>query len=395
VRPPVPLNFCKRCSVASSAIEKVLDQIPTPCYVCEEALLERNLKILDEVQRQSGAKILVALKGFAMWSTFGLVRKYLHGAAASGLWEAKLAFEELGGEVHTYSPGFKGDEIELIAKMSDHIVFNSPTQLQRYKSIVKKSNPAISIGMRVNPEYSAAPVDLYNPCGAFSRLGTTKKEFVWDEAIEGLHFHALCEESAQSLVKVLEAFEEKFGEYIPRCKWINFGGGHHITTEGYDKELLIKTIQDFKKRYDVQVYLEPGEAVGWQTGVLVASVVDIIHNGIDIAILDTSAEAHMPDVLAMPYRPQVRGAAEPGKKPYTYRLGGNSCLAGDIIGDYSFDEPLQIGQKIVFEDMIHYTFVKNTTFNGIRLPSLAILHKNGRLEIVRRFDYCDYKHRLS
>ncbi len=378
-----------------SAIEQVLEKIPTPCYVCEEALLERNLLILDEVQKRSGAKIILALKGFAMWSTFDLVRKYLHGATASGLWECKLAFEEFGKEVHTYSPAFKEDEIEPIAKMSDHIVFNSLGQLQRYKETVRKVNPHISIGIRVNPEYSAAPVDLYNPCGAFSRLGVVREEFECDEAIEGLHFHALCEESAESLQGVLEAFEEKFGEFIPKCRWINFGGGHHITKEGYDKELLIKLIKDFKSRYDVEVYLEPGEAVGWQVGPLVASVVDIVHNGMDIAILDTSAEAHMPDVLAMPYRPEVRGADKPGKKRYTYRLGGNSCLAGDIIGDYSFDRPLQIGDKIIFEDMIHYTFVKNTTFNGIRLPSLAILRKDGRFEIVKKFDYCDYKHRLS
>ncbi|SMC10007.1 carboxynorspermidine decarboxylase [Nitratiruptor tergarcus] len=381
--------------IKNSNIEKVLDQIPTPCYVCEEALLERNLQILDDVQKRGGAKIILALKGFAMWSTFELAKKYLYGATASGLWEAKLAFEEFGKEVHTYSPAFKEDEIELIAKMSDHIIFNSINQLKRYKEIVKKTNPQISIGVRVNPEYSAAPVDLYNPCGAFSRLGIIKSEFVWDDTIEGLHFHALCEESAESLQDVLQAFEEKFGTYIPHCKWVNFGGGHHITKDDYNKELLIAIIKDFKKRYNVEVYLEPGEAVGWQTGPLVASVVDIIHNGMDIAILDTSAEAHMPDVLAMPYRPQIRYAGEPGKKKYTYRLGGNSCLAGDIIGDYSFDAPLQIGQKIIFEDMIHYTFVKNTTFNGIRLPSLAILRKNNQLDIIKRFDYCDYKHRLS
>ncbi|BAF70405.1 carboxynorspermidine decarboxylase [Nitratiruptor sp. SB155-2] len=379
----------------ASQIQKVLDQIPTPCYVCEEGLLRRNLEILDEVQQKSGAKIILALKGFAMWSTFDILKQYLHGATASGLWEAKLAFEELGKEVHTYSPAFKEDEIELIAKMSDHIVFNSMHQFNAFKDIVKKTDPDISIGVRVNPEYSAAPVDLYNPCGAFSRLGVVRSEFSWDDAIKGLHFHALCEESAESLEGVLKAFEERFGEFVPKCKWINFGGGHHITKEGYNRELLIKLIRDFKKRYDVEVYLEPGEAVGWQTGVLVATVVDIVHNGMDIAILDTSAETHMPDVLAMPYRPDVRGAAKPGEKPYTYRLGGNSCLAGDIIGDYSFDEPLQRGQKLVFEDMIHYTFVKNTTFNGIRLPSLALLKEDGKFEIVKKFDYCDYKHRLS
>jgi len=374
----------------------IFKNIQTPIYICEEAALERNLKILDEIQKRSGAKILVALKGFAMWSTFNLVKKYLAGAAASGLWECKLAFEELGKEVHTYSPAFKDDEIDLIAKMSDHLIFNSPNQFKRFAKRAKRINPRISLGLRINPEYSAAPVELYNPCGAFSRLGTTRKNFEWIEGLDGLHFHALCEESAESLQKVLEAVEEKFSQFLPKCKWINFGGGHHITKEGYNKELLIKLIKNFKAKWGIEeIYLEPGEAVGWQTGVLVASVVDIFHNGIDIAILDTSAEAHMPDVLAMPYRPEIRGASKPYQKPYTYRLGGNSCLAGDIIGDYSFDKPLKVGDKIIFEDMIHYTFVKNTTFNGIRLPSLAILRKDGELEVVRRFDYCDYKTRLS
>lgn len=381
-----------------SKIESVLDKIKTPSYICEEHLLEENLKLLKYVKEQSGAKILLALKGFAMWKTFPLVRKYLDGATASGLWEARLSYEELGKETHTYSPGFKDDEIEDIAKISNHIVFNSFNQLERFKTKVKEINPKISIGLRVNPEYSAAPVDLYNPCGKFSRLGIVQSEFIkhkFDESIEGLHFHALCEESADALEGVLRAFEEKFGEYIPKCKWINFGGGHHITRDDYNVEKLIRLIKDFKNRYGVEVYLEPGEAVGWQTGVLVASVVDIVHNGMDIAILDTSAEAHMPDVLAMPYRPEVRGASKALEKPFTYRLGGNSCLAGDIIGDYSFDEPLKIGQKIIFEDMIHYTFVKNTTFNGIRLPSLAILTKDGELNVVKEFSYEDFKNRLS
>ncbi|WP_345741166.1 carboxynorspermidine decarboxylase [Nitrosophilus kaiyonis] len=381
-----------------SKIESVLDKIPTPCYVCEEELLEENLKLLHYVKEKSGAKILLALKGFAMWSTFDLVAKYLDGATASGLWEAKLSNEELKKETHTYSPAFKDDEIEEIAKISNHIIFNSFNQLKKYKDIVKKINPNISIGIRVNPEYSAAPVDLYNPCGAFSRLGVIKKEFDESEinSLDGLHFHALCEESAEALENVLKAFEEKFKKIIKRCKWVNFGGGHHITREDYEVEKLINIIKDFKKRYNnIEVYLEPGEAVGWQTGPLIATVVDIIHNGMDIAILDTSAEAHMPDVLAMPYRPDVRGAAKPLEKKYTYRLGGNSCLAGDIIGDYSFDKPLKIGQKIIFEDMIHYTFVKNTTFNGIKLPSLAILKKDGSLKIVKEFKYEDFKNRLS
>ena len=381
-----------------SKIESILDKVKTPSYICEEHLLEENLKLLKYIKEQSGAKILVALKGFAMWSTFDLVRKYLDGATASGLWEARLSFEELKKETHTYSPAFKEEDIFYIAKISDHIIFNSFNQLKKYKKIAKDINPNISIGIRVNPEYSSAPVDLYNPCGAFSRLGVVKSEFKKEEfsdEIEGLHFHALCEESANSLEKVLKIFEEKFKEYIPKCKWINFGGGHHITRDDYDVEKLIDLIKDFKRRYEVEVYLEPGEAVGWQSGVLVAEVVDIVHNKMDIAILDTSAETHMPDVLAMPYRPEVRGAAKPFEKPYTYRLGGNSCLAGDIIGDYSFDEPLKIGQKLIFEDMIHYTFVKNTTFNGIKLPSLAILKKDGSLKVVKEFTYEDFKNRLS
>ncbi len=375
---------------SKSRIKEVLNSLPSPAYVCEEALLRENLEILKDVQDRSGAKIILALKGFAMWATFGLVREYLYGATASGLWECQLAFEEFRKEVHTYSPAFKEDEIELIAKMSDYIIFNSLNQLEKFKEIVRGK---CSIGIRVNPEVSVAPVELYNPCGIFSRLGVTRENFRWDESIEGLHFHALCEESATSLEKILKAFEEKFKEFLPRCKWVNFGGGHHITKEGYDRELLIELIRDFKKRYEVEVYLEPGEAVALDVGVLVASVVDIVDNGMKIAILDTSAETHMPDVLAMPYRPKVRGAKEKGK--YTYRLAGNSCLAGDVIGDYSFEKPLKIGDRIIFEDMIHYTFVKNTTFNGIRLPSLVILKEDGRVEVVRRFDYCDYKHRLS
>ncbi len=378
-----------------SSIERVLPKIKTPSYVLEEALLKKNLKLLKNIEQKSGAKIILALKGFAMWSTFDMVREYLSGATASGLWECQLAFEELRREVHTYSPGFKEDEIELIAKMSDYIIFNSINQFKKYKERVKNIHPDISLGIRINPQTSAAPVELYNPCAPYSRLGVTKEAFEWDDMMEGFHFHALCEESAEALEQVLKSFEESFKEFLPRLKWVNFGGGHHITKKGYDTQKLIRLIKDFSQKYGLQVYLEPGEAVGWQTGVLVASVVDIVHNQMDIAILDTSAETHMPDVLAMPYRPEVRGAGMPDEKPYRYRLAGNSCLAGDIIGDYSFDRPLKPGDKIIFEDMIHYTFVKNTTFNGIRLPSLAILKENGDYEVIKRFDYCDYKHRLS
>ena len=345
----------------------------------------------------------MALKGFAMWSTFDLVSKYLKGCTASGLWEAQLAKEEFckfapNAEVHTYSPAFKASEIEEIARMSDDIVFNSPNQLFMFKEQAKKANPDIRFSLRVNPEVSSSPVDLYNPCGLYSRLGTTKENF--DEAvlehITGLNFHALCEQDADALERVLEGFEEKFGEYVKHLEYVNFGGGHHITRKGYDVEKLIELIRDFKARHnDITVYLEPGEAVGWEVGYLEASVLDIVYNKMPIAILDTSAEAHMPDTLAMPYKAKVRGASEPQEKPYTYRLGGATCLAGDIMGDYSFDAPLRIGDRIVFEDQIHYTFVKNTTFNGIKLPSLAIKRKNGEIEIVKEFSYEDYRDRLS
>jgi carboxynorspermidine decarboxylase len=375
-----------------------IDKVPTPCYVCEEELLENNLKILKRVMDEADIKILLALKGFAMWATFPLVKQYLKGACASGLNEAILAREELGLEVHTYSPAYKDEEIEHIARISNHLVFNSFSQWKRLKEKVFAANPAISCGFRVNPERSTAPVELYNPCAPFSRFGVTRANFEADklDGIDGLHFHALCEQNVDALESVLEAFEEKFGEFLPAMKWVNFGGGHHITREDYDVARLIAVLKAFKSRYPhLTVYMEPGEAVGWQTGPLVSRVLDIIHNGMDIAILDTSAEAHMPDTLAMPYRAAVRGAGEPNEKAYTYRLGGNTCLSGDIIGDYSFDTPLKIGDRVIFEDQCHYTFVKNTTFNGVNLPSLAVLRKDGKLDVVKSFGYEDYKERLS
>jgi carboxynorspermidine decarboxylase len=370
----------------------------TPMYICEELHLEKNLLLMQRIQEESGAKIILALKGFAMWSTFNLVGQYLQGCTASGLHEAKLAREMMNKEVHTYSPAFKDDEIDEIAGISDDIVFNSPTQFHRYYERVKSINPTISVSLRVNPQYSSSPVDLYNPCGLFSRLGTTIDNF--DDSIvsklDGLNFHALCEQNVDALEGVLTAFEDKFGPYIDQMKYVNFGGGHHITRVDYDVERLIEVIRAFKTRHNnITVYLEPGEAVGWQTGYLVASVLDIMHNGMDLAILDTSAEAHMPDTLAMPYRAMVRNSGEAGEKAYTYRLGGNTCLAGDIMGDYSFDAPLKVGDKIIFEDQIHYTFVKNTTFNGIKLPSLAVLTKENELKIVHAFTYEDYRNRLS
>lgn len=379
-----------------------INSIKTPCYVCEEELLENNLKLLDYVQKESGAKIILALKGFAMWSTFPLVSKYLKGCTSSGLHEAKLAREEFckynpHAEVHTYSPAFKEEDIDEIARISDHIVFNAPNQLFKFKERVKEINPHAELSLRINPEVSSSPKDIYNPCGIYSRLGTTLANF--DESVlehvDGLNFHALCEQNVDALEEVLVAFEEKFSKYFKGLKYINFGGGHHITKKGYDVEKLIRLIKEFKAKYDVEVYLEPGEAVGWQTGFLIATVLDVFENGMSVAILDTSAEAHMPDTLAMPYRADVRGSGEAGEKKYTYRFGGNTCLAGDIMGDYSFDAPLKIGDKVIFEDQIHYTFVKNTTFNGIKLPSLAIYRKDGSLDVVKEFDYTDYRGRLS
>ena len=363
--------------------------LSTPYYICEEELLEKNLKLLDDVQKRSGAKIILALKGFAMHATFPLVSKYLQGCTASGLHEALLAKETFGKELHTYSPAFKDEEIEQIAQISEHIVFNSPSQLMRFKDRVKEINPAIHLSLRINPEVSSSPVDIYNPCSLYSRLGTTLANF--DESvleyIDGLNFHALCEQNADALEEVLLAFEKNFSPYFKNLKYINFGGGHHIK--------LITLVKNFREKYGVEVYLEPGEAVGWETGNLVSTVLDVFENGMNVAILDTSAEAHMPDTLAMPYRADVLNSGQAGVKKYTYRLGGNTCLAGDIMGDYSFDEPLKIGDRVIFEDQIHYTFVKNTTFNGIKLPSLVIKRHSGDYELIKEFRYEDYKGRLS
>lgn len=376
-----------------SRIETVLEDIQTPAYVCEEVLLEQNLTLLKEVSERSGATILLALKGFAFKALAPLVDKYLSGCTCSGLHEAKFANEYFKGTIHTYSPAYKEEDIDEVIALSDHLIFNSFNQWEKYKS---KAIGKTSCGLRLNPEVSSSPVDLYNPCGLYSRLGITKENMQYDQlkGIEGLHFHALCEQDANALEEVLKGFEKRFGDLIPRMKWVNFGGGHHITRDGYDVEKLIKIINDFRARYDgIKVYLEPGEAVGWQTGPLVASVLDIVHNGMDIAILDISAEAHMPDTLAMPYRAAIRGAGDVGEKPNLYRLGGPTCLAGDIMGDYSFDEPLKIGDKLVFEDMIHYTIVKNTTFNGVKLPDLAVLHRDGSYEVTSHFGYEEYKRR--
>jgi len=380
-----------------STPQTIPKELPSPAWVLEENLLHQNIALLDDLQQRSGAKILLALKGYALWASFPLIREKLHGCCASGLHEAKLATEKFGKEVHTYAPAFKEEELREIAVLSHHLVFNSPQQFKRFATKAKAINPDLSLGLRINPEHSESPVELYNPCGTYSRLGTTLENF--DPSIldhcDGFHFHALCEQSADALKSVLDAFEEKFGTYLSDLKWINFGGGHHITKAGYDREKLIRLIKTFREKYAVDIYLEPGEAVGWETGTLVATVLDIIHNGIDIAILDTSAEAHMPDTIIMPYRAEVRGGAPAGEKAHTYRLAGNTCLAGDVMGDYSFDHPLSIGDRIIFEDQMHYTMVKATTFNGIQLPSICILRKNGRVDIVREFDYEEFRDRLS
>jgi len=374
-----------------------IKKLPSPCWLLEEALLKKNLEQLQEIKNRTGAKVLLALKGYALWKSFPLIKPYLDGCCASGLHEAKLAHETFSKEVHTYSPAFKEEEIEEIAQVSHHLVFNSPAQFKRFALQAKNINPKLSLGLRLNPEYSASPKEIYNPCGLNSRLGTTIANFDTSilEQCDGLHFHALCEQDSDALENVLKNFEEKFGSYIPKMKWINFGGGHHITRKGYDIEKLISLIKNFKEKYNVEVYLEPGEAIGWETGTLITTVLDTVHNGMDIAILDSSAEAHMPDTIIMPYRAEVRGASKAGEKAYTYRLAGNTCLAGDIMGDYSFDAPLKIGDRVIFEDQMHYTMVKATTFNGIKLPSIAIQRLNGDIDIVREFGYEDFKGRLS
>lgn len=372
-----------------------ISRIPTPCYVLEEEKLLSNLALMERVQRESGGHIILALKGYAMWSTFPMVRKVLQGCTASSLNEALLASEEFGREVHVYAPAYTDVEMPKILELADHLSFNSFSQWRRFRDQALAAG--ISCGIRVNPLVNEVETDMYNPCGNTSRLGVVPEAFEPNEleGIEGLHFHALCECGADSLERTLEAFESHFGQWIPQMKWINFGGGHLMTRKDYDVELLIRLIRDFRERYGVTVYLEPGGAVGWQTGPLVASVLDIVHNNLDIAILDTSAAAHMPDVLEMPYRPVVSDSGEAGEKAHTYRLGGNTCLAGDVIGDYSFDQPLKVGDRIVFEDMIHYTFVKNTTFNGVNLPSLAIWTRENKLKMIREFGYEDFKNRLS
>ena len=386
----------------TEAFRKVdLSQVPSPCHVLHRGLLESNLRILRSVMDRSGAKILLALKGFAQFSEAKLVSKYLAGTTASGIHEALLGREEFGGEVHAYSPAFKDEEFTHLLRVADHISFNSPSQWKRHRAAALAAGRKVSFGLRVNPEHAEVDVELYNPCATGSRLGTLRSEIKSPadlDGLEGLHFHTMCQQGSDVLERTVAAFEAKFGEFIPQMKWVNFGGGHHITREGYDLDRLVRIIKGFRQRWGehIQVYLEPGEAIGIGTGVLVGTVLDLVHNGVDIAVIDISATCHMPDTLEMPYRADIVDADLPGKLPHTYRLGSVTCLAGDVIGDYSFPEPLKIGQRIVFLDMSHYTFVKNTTFNGVPLPAIASYDPaSGQTQVVRRFGYADYKNRLS
>jgi carboxynorspermidine decarboxylase len=363
--------------------------------VAEETKLRANLETLARVQREAGCTLILALKGFAMWSVFPIVREYLPGVTASSVNEARLGFEEFGGEVHYYAPVIKDDEIDDVIRMSNHVVFNSFAQLDRFRE--KTLAAGRKIGIRMNPECSIVETDLYNPCRRHSRLGVTAAEFLADDlaGVTGLHFHALCENSADELETALAAVEERFAPHLKRMEWVNFGGGHHITRPGYDVEKLIRLVRAFRTKYDVDVILEPGEAIALNAGVMVASVIDLIRNEIDIAMLDTSAAAHMPDVLEMPYRPEIAGADRPGVLPHTYRLGGTTCLAGDVIGDYSFAAPLRIGDRLVFGDMLHYSMVKNNTFNGVPLPSIGVWNADDTFTLIRSFGYDDYRNRLS
>lgn len=374
-------------------------ETPSPAYVVDLERLRSNLEIIKSVQDQTGCKILAALKGFAMHSVFPLMRDYVAGVCASGPWEAQLGSEEFGKEVHCFAPAFTDTDMQEVLSYAHHISFNSLNQFQKHKASVEASERPISCGLRVNPEYSEVETDIYNPCVAGSRLGIRREALDGQDlsAIEGLHFHTMCEQNSDTLERTLDHFEKRFGELLPQMKWVNFGGGHHITSPTYDLERLVRILKKFKSRYPhLEVYLEPGEAMAINTGVLVSTVLDIIEESPSIAILDLSATCHMPDVLEMPYRPEIVNAAEAAKKKHTYSLGGLSCLAGDMIGHYSFDQELKPGDKLYFLDMAHYTMVKTSTFNGIKHPAIATWNPESKeLKVIRKFGYEDYRNRLS
>jgi carboxynorspermidine decarboxylase len=388
-------------------------RVPSPCFVIDEVAIERNLTLLNYVQEKSGAKVLAALKAFSCWHLAALVNKYLSGVCASGYHEARLGYEEYTengeqGEVHVFSAAFSQKEFDRVLPIANHIVFNSFSQWEKYKEqgmAYQKSaqEQNIQFGLRINPQHSEGTTEIYDPCAAGSRLGILISEFASKslEGISGLHFHTLCEQGLEPLRRTLAAVEEKFSDYLPAMQWINFGGGHHISHPDYDVEGLIKLIKSFAKKYNVQVYLEPGEAIAIRSGVLVSEVLDVMHTDRPQAILDTSATCHMPDTLEMPYRPDVFlsdgiKSGEANQLPYNYRLGGMTCLAGDVISDYSFEEPLQVGDRLMFDDMAHYTMVKTNTFNGIPLPAIAIWNsKIDAVKVVKQFTYDDFKNRLS
>lgn len=371
--------------------------VPSPSYVVDEKLLIKNLELLKSIIDRTGCKILLAQKGFSMYSVYPLIGQYLNGVTSSGVFEAKLGYEEMGKEVHTYAPAFSETDFDEILTYSDHIVFNTFDQWRRFKDKVKNHPKPIECGIRINPEYSEIEVDMYNPCFTHSRFGVTLENFEPDEleGITGLHFHTMCEQNSDTLARTIQVVDEKFGAYLSGLKWINFGGGHHITRPDYDIESLIESILFMKNKYGLDVYLEPGEAIALNTGFLVTTVLDTMENEMPIAIVDTSASCHMPDVLEMPYRPEIVGAGVANEKAITYRLGGPTCLAGDVIGDYSFDEPLKPGDTLVFTDMGHYTMVKNNTFNGMNLPAIVLNTAEDGPKVIKEFGYEDFKERLS
>lgn len=372
-----------------------ITNIPTPCYVIDEGKLRRNLEILSGVEKRTGAKILLAQKAFSCYHFYPMISEYISGTACSGLYEAKLGFECMGKENHVFSAGYREDEIDEIVSYCGHIIFNSFTQLERYRDRVLSKGK--KIGLRINPEHSTQEGhEIYDPCSKKSRLGITRRNFKPEllEGVSGLHFHTLCEQNSDDLESTLDAVEEKFGEFLPKMEWINFGGGHHITREDYDIPRLERCIKRIQDKYGLEVFLEPGEAIALKAGYLVTTVLDLTENDMPIAILDTSASCHMPDVLEMPYRPPLKDSGEASEKKYTYRLGSQTCLAGDMIGEYSFNSPLEVGDRLIFEDMAIYSMVKNNTFNGMALPSIAVLRENGTVEILKNFGYEDFKSRL-
>lgn len=376
-----------------------IQTIPSPCYVIEESLLRRNLTLTKDVKERAGIEIIMALKAFAMWKVFPIVREYIAYATASSVYEARLVYEELGTPAHTYSPAYTEADFPHLLKCSSHITFNSLSQFERFYPMVVADDRRISCGLRINPEYSDVATELYNPCAPGSRMGITSDKLPdqLPEGVEGLHFHTLCESSAQDLANTLQAVEQRFGRWLSQVRWLNMGGGHLMTRKGYDIDFLLRLLNEFKAKYPhLQIIMEPGSAFFWQTGFLRTTVVDLVENNdIETAVIDASFTCHMPDCLEMPYKPAVRHATDavPGKP--TYRIGGCSCLSGDFMGDWSFDRPLHIGDPLIFEDMIHYTTVKTTMFNGIQHPSLAILREDGTLDMLRAFTYEDYKSRMS